>query len=122
MNTIQRMISDIVLDPLWQEHNKNKHWKDNKYNKTDDEHLSARIVWYVEHRHEMVDHHDQFLMEIDLTRLSGMRREMKRKWIYHLNIARRAWEIEREQKNKHQQVITRFFGRRDILGGNMMHR
>ena len=61
------MIWDTIIDSLWQECNEIKHQKDNKYNVADDERLSARIVWYVEHRHKIVDHHNQFLMEIDLT-------------------------------------------------------
>ena len=74
----------------------------------------------MDHRHELVNHHDQFLAEIDLTRLSGMRRETKRKWIHNLGIAKKAWEIEQEQKSKNQQVITRFFGRRVISVENVM--
>ena len=110
MNTLLRLVWDTIMDPLWQERNEIKHSKDNKYNAVDDERLSARIVWYVDHRHELLQHHDQFLAEIDLTRLSGMRRETKRKWISNLDTAKRAWEIEREQKGKNQQVLTRFFG------------
>ena len=49
MNTIQCVIWDTILDPLWQEHNEIKHWKDSKYNVADDERLSGRIVWYVEY-------------------------------------------------------------------------
>ena len=56
--------------------------------------MSVRIVWYVSH--ESVNYHDQFLAEIDLTRLSRMRRETKRKWIHNLDIAKKAWEIEQE--------------------------
>ena len=62
--------------------------------------MSARIVWYVDHRHELVNYHDQFLAEIDLTRLSGMRRETKRKWIHNLDISKNVWKIEREQRSK----------------------
>ena len=65
------------MDPLWQERNDIKHRKDNAYDAADDERLTVRIVWYVEHRHELMDHHDQFLAEIDLTRLNRMRRETK---------------------------------------------
>ena len=66
----------------------------------DDLRVAARIVWYVEHRHKLMDHHDHFLAGIDLTRLSRMRRETKRRCIHHLDIAKWAWEVEREQKNK----------------------
>ena len=66
----------------------------------------------MEHRHELVNCQDQFLAEIDLSRLSGMRRETKRRWISNLDIVRNAWEVEREQKSKNQQVLTKFFGRR----------
>ena len=67
MNILQCMISDTILGPLWQERNEIKHRKDNEYNAADDKGLSARIVWHVELRHEVVDHHDHFLMEINLT-------------------------------------------------------
>ena len=112
MNTLLRSVWDTIMDPLWKERNEIKHNKDNEYDAVDDERLSARIIWYVEHRHELVNYQDQFLAEIDLSRLSRMRRETKRRWIHNLDIARNAWEVEREQKSKNQQVLTKKFGRR----------
>ena len=106
------------MDPLWQERNDMKHRKDNAYDAEDDQWLTARIVWYVDHRHELMNHHDQFLVEIDLTILSRARRETKQRWIHHLDITKRAWEVEREQKSKNQQVLTRFFGRREVPSEN----
>ena len=73
MNTLQRLIWDTVTYPLWQARNEIIQRSKNKYNSIEDECLLERIIWYVEHRHELVDHHDQFLTEIDLMRLSGMR-------------------------------------------------
>ena len=75
--TLQRMMWDKIMDLLWQDRNDIKHRKDNAYDVVDDERLAARIVWYVEHKHELMGHHDQVLAEIDLTRLSRMRRETK---------------------------------------------
>ena len=106
------------MDPLWQECNDIKHRKNNIYDEEDNHRLTAKIVWYVDHRHELMYHHDQFLAEIDLTRLSRMRRGTKRRWIHNLDIAKRAWEVEREQKSKNQQVLTRFFGRREVPSEN----
>ena len=54
MNTLQRMTWDTIMDPLWQEHNDMKHWKDNTYDAVKDERPTERIVWYVDHRHELV--------------------------------------------------------------------
>ena len=73
-------------------------------------------MWYVDHRNELVHHHDQVQAEIDLPRLSRMRREMKRRWIHHLDIAKQA--VEKEQKRKNQQVLMRFFGRMELLVEN----
>ena len=61
------------MDSLWQEWNEIKHQKENEHNTAEDEHLSETIRWYVEHRHEILNHHDQFMMETDLTKLGGMR-------------------------------------------------
>ena len=74
-----RMVWDTIMNPLWQERNKIKHNKDNAYNAAEDERLSGRTVCYVDHRYELVNYHDQFLAEIDLTRLGGMRGQTKRK-------------------------------------------
>ena len=110
------------MDPLWHERNNIKHRKDNASDVVDNERLAARIVWYVEHRYKLLAHYYQFLAEIDLTRLSRTRREMKRIWIHHLDIAKLAWEVEREQKNKYQQVLMRFFGRRELTAKKQRHR
>ena len=122
MNTLLRLVWDTIMDPLWQERNEIKHNKDNEYNAADDERLSVRIVWYVDHRQELMNYHDQFLVGIDLSRLSRMRQETKRKWINNLDTAENAWEIEREQRRKNQQVLIRFFGRRaTAMESGMLH-
>ena len=56
MNTLQRITWDMIMDQLWQERNNIKHRKDNTYDAVDDERLTSMIVWYVDHRHELVDH------------------------------------------------------------------
>ena len=61
MNTLQCMVWDTILDPLWQEQNEIKHRKYNEYNAAEDEQSSTRIVPYVDHMHELVDYYDQFL-------------------------------------------------------------
>ena len=64
----------------------------------EEDNLSERIIWYFDHRHELVDNQDQFLIEIDLTRLSVMYCRTEQEWVRHLDITRKAWEIEREQR------------------------
>ena len=49
------------MDPLWQERNDIKHQEDNAYDAVDNKRLTAKIVWYVEHIHELMDHHDQIM-------------------------------------------------------------
>ena len=44
MNTLQQMIWDTIMDPLWQERNNIKHWKDNAYGVVDDKRLAAGIL------------------------------------------------------------------------------
>ena len=100
MNTLHRLIWDTATDPLWYERNVIMPKSKNKYNAMEDARLSGRITWYVEHHHELLDHHDKFLAEVDLTRLSGMQRQKKREWVRHLDTARKAWKIEREGREK----------------------
>ena len=73
-NTLQGIIWDTVTYPLWQEYNGIIYQSKNKYNVIKDGRLSERIIWYVDHCHELIDHHNLFLAEINLTRLSNMQR------------------------------------------------
>ena len=85
------------------------HMSRNKYNAIKDVRLSDRITWYVEHCHQLIDHHDQFFAKVDLMWLSSMQRQTKWEWVRHLDIVWNVWEIERAQGKKNQTVMTSFF-------------
>ena len=72
--------------------------------------MNERILWYVEHRHELLSHHDQFLASIDLSRLDGMRRKTKKKWLTHLDKAEAAYRIELKARKKGQHTMWSYLG------------
>ncbi len=55
--------------PLWTIRDKLKYGRPNIYDTEEDIVMVERILWYMEHKHELLAHHDQFLAQIDITRL-----------------------------------------------------
>ena len=65
---------------------------------------------YVEHRREILSHYDHSLASIDLSRLGGMRRKTKKKWITHLGKAEAAYCIELKARRKGQKMVLIYMG------------
>ena len=63
----------------------------------------------MDHRHEVLRRGDQFLANIDLTRLQYMRRSTEKRWIEHVEKAKKMADMERKQREKGQTTITSFF-------------
>ena len=90
-----------------------KHKQANRYQAAEDCELNERILWYVEHRHELLSHHGQFLASIDLIRLGGMRRKKTKKWLTHLSKAEAAYCIELKARKKGQHTMWSYMGLAD---------
>ena len=84
-----------------------------RHQAAEDSRLNERILWYVEPRHELLSHHNQFLASIDLSRLGGMRRKTKRKWLTHLGKADAAYRIELKVPKKGQHTMRSYMGLAD---------
>ena len=61
--------------------------------------------------HSSVD--QQFLASIDLSRLEGMRRKTKKKWLTHLAKAEAAHRIELKARKKGQHTMWSYLGMAD---------
>lgn len=109
MIALQDIVWFIVMEGIWNTRNEILHRQENYYEQQEDSRLNSTIRWYVEHRHEVLKHGDQFLARIDLTRLQYMRKTTKKRWIKHVEMARRIWEAERKQRTRNQTVLTSFF-------------
>ena len=86
------------------------HKQANRYQSAEVRGLSARILWYAKHRHELLSHHDQFLASIDRSRLGGMRRKMKKKWLTHFGKAEAAYHIELKSRKRGQHTMWSYLG------------
>ena len=109
MNALQDIVWFVIFDGIWETRNEILHKQENYYGREEESKLNTMIRWYVDHKYEVLQWGDQFLANIDLTRLQHMRRETKRKWIKHVEMARRRGEIERRQRRKNQTVLTSYF-------------
>ena len=113
MISLQRLIWDEWVTPIWRNRNELMHKQVNRHQAAEDRGLNERILWYVEHRHELLSHHDQFLASIDLSRLDGMRRKTKKKWLTHLDKAEAAYRIELKARKKGQHTMWSYLGMAD---------
>ena len=78
MNIVQWLLWDTLLDQLWQQRNEIVHREHNKYNAVENKQLAERIEWYVTHSHELMAYYDQYLAQIDMSRLSQMGQATRR--------------------------------------------
>ena len=106
---LQDIVWFVIFDGIWETRNEILHKQENYYGREEESKLNATIRWYVDHKHEVLQWGDQFLANIDLTRLQHMRRETKKKWIKHVEIVRKRGKIERRQRQKNQTVLTSYF-------------
>mmetsp|Transcript_10733 Transcript_10733/g.23303 ORF Transcript_10733/g.23303 Transcript_10733/m.23303 type:complete len:131 (-) Transcript_10733:96-488(-) len=69
-----------VMEPIWGACNELMHGDESWYGNEERRKLLERIRWYARHRHEVLAHHDQFLAEVDLDRLSRISRKTQKRW------------------------------------------
>jgi len=108
MNALQKILWDEWAFPIWKMRNTILHGPDSKYLAAEDSSLSERILWYMANREQVLARGDQFMANIDVTRLHRMRRETKKAWIKHLDKLREAFRVENATRAAGQRPITEF--------------
>ena len=112
MNKIQRMIWTEWVEPIWKTRCEILHQGKNEYDAVKSAELSAEILWYIQHRQDVLSYEDQFLAGMDTSRLHRLHTKTKKKWLHHLRKAKAAYDRERRQVAKGQNVIETYFPRR----------
>ena len=99
----------VVVDPIcWKVRNDILHRQQNEFDDVEEEVTAEKILWFVQHRDELLSYHDQFLADFDIAELHWIPRKQKRAWLKHLEIARQAHERETGLKQSHQNSIMRY--------------
>ena len=111
MNALQRLVWDEWAFPIWNMRNSILHGPDSKYLAAEDSNLSERILWFLANKEQVLARGDQFMANIDVTRLHRMRRETKKAWVKHLDKLREAFRIENATRAAGQLPITQFLVR-----------
>ena len=79
MTEIQKILWFEVFKKIWGARNDILHHSKNFYRDRESKDLGWKIRWFVEHRHEVAKNCDQFMLEIDLTRLDRCRLRTRRR-------------------------------------------
>ena len=111
INSLQRLLWDEWAFPIWNMRNKILHGPDSKYLAAEDSSLSERILWFMANKEQVLARGDEFMANIDVTRLHRMRRETKKAWIKHLDKLREAFRVENATRAAGQRPITQFLVR-----------
>ena len=109
MTVIQKILWLEVFKKGWETRNDILHHSKNFYRNQESENLGRKIRWFVEHWHEMAKYCDQFMLEMDLTRLGRNRLKTRRRWVENNEIERRAWEDKLCLGESRLRRITKFF-------------
>ena len=110
MVSLQRLIWAKWVEPIWKTRNDILHGGKINANTEENEWLAEQILWYMNHKEEVLTHHDQFLARFDMMTVHKLQRKTKREWVRQLDVARLAYERERLQKGLGQSTLHRYFG------------
>ena len=89
MMALQDITWFVIFEGIWNTRNEILHNQGNYYEREGDSKLNSTIRWFVENKYEALRWGDQLLANIDLTRLQYMRRSTKKRWIEHVETAKK---------------------------------
>ncbi len=108
------------LRPLWKTRNDILHRTCNNTTGALEAKLDGRLDWFLENRYTALSRSDQTrLLNYTRETLSTWPLTTKQEQVRHLEIAKRAWDIECLQKGNCQTVLTRFFSRVLTIGDSV---
>ena len=102
-----------TVDSLWEIRNDILHLQRNLTHDAEESGLAESLVWYAQHKHEVLAAFDHHLARFDAADIHRMPRRVKREWKRHLDAARNAFNKEKRQRGLNQNVITRYLLPRD---------
>ena len=106
MNALQRIIWDCWSNPIWKTRNEVLHGPNSRYGYALEQSLSAKLLWFQQNKEQVLARSDQFLANIDVSRIDKLNRSTKQRWIKNLEKARKAFEVENKQRRNGQAPIT----------------
>ena len=96
---------------MWKQRCEILHQESNKYNVADDEELTKKLLWYKQHRREVLGRQDWYMTQYNKNGLRRMQRKTKRRWLRNLDTVMAAYEKERRERPKGVPPITNYFRR-----------
>ena len=82
------------------------HGPNSRYGYALEQSLSAKLLWFQQNKEQVLARSDQFLANIDVSRIDKLNRSTKQRWIKNLEKARKAFEVENKQRRNGQAPIT----------------
>jgi hypothetical protein len=101
-------------DAIWHAQNKLVHQQENPHRLASAKSYSSRLLWYLENSH-VIPRSGNFLLNFTAQDIDHMSTRVKRHTLHHLDIARKPYVIQLQQRQWGQSVLTQFF---PILTGN----
>ena len=98
--------------PTWLARCKVQHGVESRAGHAEDDRLSKLIVWYIQNKDRVLSYYDRGLIDRDWSTAHRMSRARSAWIIKCLNTTKDAYENERRQVAKNQNVITKFFLKR----------
>eukprot|EP00984_Skeletonema_dohrnii_P012112 scaffold4870_cov75-Skeletonema_dohrnii-CCMP3373.AAC.4 len=96
-----------VAQPQWDERNRIAHAQGNIADRLRNARLAEKLVWYHQHRHELLPYHQQTLAK-DPQTIKKMRPATRRAFEHHLDVAVREWENRKHNRESNQRSMTEY--------------
>ena len=110
LTKLLRFIWIDFTDKLWRARNDLVHHQENAYRLETARNYNSRLLWYLENPHVLL-HSDRFILCFTASDQDNMSDRVQKHTLHHLDIARKTLEIQLQQRQKGQSVLTQFFRR-----------
>jgi hypothetical protein len=109
MTAILRGLWDELFEPIREMRNHILHDLPNRYNDALDKSNEEKLQWYYDHWFEVLSFHDCKFTEHSKEKIQAMQGKTKRQWVRELDRLRAIYEVELQQRQAGQQVLSKYF-------------
>ena len=109
VHVLLKIIWEDIFWTFWDNRNEIQQGEKSKFAEVEDSKMAERLKWYLANRHNLLSYYDRHLAQYSVEKIGLMSRRVKKEWLYHLDQAQKAYEIELEQRKGGQRTITSFF-------------
>ena len=108
ITSLLRAIWIDYTDTIWRARNDLLHHQQNEHRRAVSQNYNTRLRWFLDNQH-VLSPSDSFLLRFTHSDVENVTDRIKKHTLHHLDVAKRAYALQLQQRKKGQSVLTQFF-------------